>query len=114
MYMERLTNTVGRRRPWVMTPKWWITGLATICVTGFSDVAAGAPTCNKPAVLHLVGVRHSLSKFSVEYAWCPGQFVVELNRHAIDSSTSGILTTLVRSRFRTRGMVPTSPGYSPI
>ena len=49
-----------------MTPKWWITGLAAIYVAGFSGAAEGAPTCNNPEILHLVGLRHGLSSAVVE------------------------------------------------
>ena len=49
-----------------MTPNWRIIGLAAVCAAGFSGAAAGAPTCNNPKILHLVGLRSGGSSAVVE------------------------------------------------
>ena len=49
-----------------MIAKSWIIVLAVVCFAGFSGTAAGAPTCNNPEMLHLVGLRHSVSSAVVE------------------------------------------------
>ena len=49
-----------------MTPTWWTNGLAAVCAAGFSGAAAGAPTCNNPETLHLLGLRSGDSSAVVE------------------------------------------------
>jgi hypothetical protein len=49
-----------------MTSTWWIIRLAAACAAGFSGAAAGAPTCNNPETLHLLGLRAGGSSAVVE------------------------------------------------
>ncbi len=49
-----------------MTSKRRIIGLAVVCVAGLARGALAAPTCNNPAVLHLVSVQRSASSVVVE------------------------------------------------
>jgi hypothetical protein len=49
-----------------MAPKWLIIRLAVVCLTGFSGAAAGAPTCNNPEILQLVGLRSGGSSAVLE------------------------------------------------
>ena len=49
-----------------MLSKWRIIGMAAVWAAGLSGAAAGAPTCNNPEILHLVGLRHGGSSAVVE------------------------------------------------
>jgi hypothetical protein len=49
-----------------MISRWQIIGLAAVCAAGVSGAAAAAPTCNNPAILHLVGLRNGGSSAVVE------------------------------------------------